>query len=178
MRNCWLIETEAGAFTISLKLLWFETSRLSTWYFSKSSLNVCWFLVKRSSHTPSFIKDLRTLNIGFAAPAFNGFDLLYGPSKATTQDNTIYSFVLRAKSVGSFVITTASAKIGTTVVNSSTKSIRVIDNSPQSNFINPSRERKTNYAKMKMNYCWRLIYENKITWVESPRVVHFPLVSP
>lgn len=76
-------------------------------------------------------------DIGFAAPAFNGFDLLYGPSKATTQDNTIYSFVLRAKSVGSFVITTASAKIGTTVVNSSTKSILVIDNSPQSKYVKP-----------------------------------------
>lgn len=64
-------------------------------------------------------------NIGFSGPTFNGLELLYGPTTATTQTSTIYSYVLKAHNPGTYVITSATAKIGKSIISSQIKTLKV-----------------------------------------------------
>lgn len=74
-------------------------------------------------------------DISFAPPVFNSFELLSGPIKTISDDATIYTYELKSKTTGSFVLTSASAKIGNKVINSSIKTIRVLSPTPKQDYI-------------------------------------------
>lgn len=86
-------------------------------------------------------------DISFAPPLLNSFELLSGPKKTVTDKETIYTYELMAKTVGSFVITSASAKIGNKVVNSSVKTIRVLSSVPPKEPIHIKQEPQIHVSK-------------------------------
>lgn len=70
-------------------------------------------------------------DINFEAPILNSFELLSGPTKTITDIDTVYTYTLKAKTVGSFVLTSASAKVGNKVLTSPIKTIIVLNPSPK-----------------------------------------------
>ena len=86
-------------------------------------------------------------DISFNPPLLNSFELLSRPTKTVTDKDTIYTLELMAKTVGAFVITSASAKIGNKVVNSSVKTIRVLSPVPPTESVKINQEPQIHVSK-------------------------------
>jgi hypothetical protein len=88
---------------------------------------------------------------GFEAPAFAHFTVLQGPSRSQstimrnfqTEFNLTFTYVLRAKKVGTYTIEPAKIKIGKEVFETKPLEIKVVESSPKSD--NPNDP--TNMAK-------------------------------
>ena len=65
-------------------------------------------------------------DLNFAPPSFNGLEVLLGPSISKFQNGTKYVYILIARTVGIFTITSASVKLGTSITKSLPQTIKIL----------------------------------------------------